>query len=136
MKPAKWTVVEGTKLCYFTKFTLDESRRVRNIFICHPEAVRMVQAWYFVVLIDSTYKTNLYKKVVVRLIGVTPVKKNFNIGLALVEDETKESYAWVLNKLKVMLGSRLPDAFVTDKERSLGLALAEIFPSSRHLLCI
>ena len=67
---------------------------------------------------------------------MTLVKKNFNIGLALVEDETKESYAWVLSKLKVVLGSRLPDAFVTDKERSLGAALAEIFSSSHHLLCI
>ncbi|CAN1240224.1 hypothetical protein LINGRAPRIM_LOCUS2648 [Linum grandiflorum] len=74
----------------------------------------MLRAWYFIVLIDSTYKTSVYKKAVVQLIGVTPVKQ----------------------KLKTLLGERVPNAFVIDKERGLGVALTEVFPDSAHLLCV
>ncbi|CAN1239042.1 hypothetical protein LINGRAPRIM_LOCUS2253 [Linum grandiflorum] len=72
----------------------------------------MLHAWYFVVLIDSTNKTNIYRKPVVQLIGVTLVRK----------------------QLKTILGERVPTAFVADKEQGLGAALLDVFPTSAHML--
>ncbi|CAI0443489.1 unnamed protein product [Linum tenue] len=123
MKPMRWTLIEAQRLDYFVECEFDDERRVSRLFLCHPESIRMLSAWYFVILIDSTYKTNKYKQPLVQLIGVSPVKKNFNIGFALVSDETKETYAWVLMQLKHLLGDRTPDAFVTDKEGGLGVSL-------------
>ncbi|CAN1220647.1 PKS-NRPS hybrid synthetase cheA [Linum grandiflorum] len=134
--PTKWFLGEAKRKNYFTDWEVDEDHHVTNIFIAHPESVRMLRAWYFVVLIDSTYKTNVYKKAVFQLIGVTLVKRNFCIGMALVKDETAEKYVWVLKQLKTLLGERVPNAFVTDKERGLGVALTEVFPDSAHLLCV
>ncbi|CAN0843566.1 PKS-NRPS hybrid synthetase cheA [Linum grandiflorum] len=134
--PTKWFLAQAKELKYFTKFTVDKDYHLSNVFICHPESVRMLHAWYFVVLIDSTYKTNIYRKPVVQLIGVTPVRKNFNIGLAIVTDETTETYTWILQQLKTVLGERVPTAFVTDKEQGLGAALLDVFPTSAHLLCV
>ena len=74
----------------------------------------MAHAWYFVVLIDFTYNTNFYKKVAVQLIGVMPVKK----------------------QVRVVLGSWVPNAFVMDKERGLGVALIELFPFLHHFLYV
>ncbi|CAN1239046.1 hypothetical protein LINGRAPRIM_LOCUS2253, partial [Linum grandiflorum] len=90
--PIKWFLAQATELKYFTKFTVDKDYHLSNVFIFHPESVRMLHAWYFVVLIDSTNKTNIYRKPVVQLIGVTLVRKNFNIGLAMVTDKTIEIY--------------------------------------------
>ncbi|CAI0432752.1 unnamed protein product, partial [Linum tenue] len=93
LKPMRWTLIEAQRLGYFIECEFDDQRRVTRLFLCHPESIRMLLAWYFVVLIDSTYKTNKYKQPLVQLIGVSPVKKNFNIGFALISDETKETYA-------------------------------------------
>ncbi|CAI0450827.1 unnamed protein product, partial [Linum tenue] len=89
MKPMRWTLIEAQRLDYFVECEFDDERRVSRLFLCHPESIRMLSAWYFVILIDSTYTTNKYKQPLVQLIGVSPVKKNFNIGFALVSDETK-----------------------------------------------
>ncbi|CAN1239043.1 hypothetical protein LINGRAPRIM_LOCUS2253 [Linum grandiflorum] len=110
--PIKWFLAQATELKYFTKFTVDKDYHLSNVFIFHPESVRMLHAWYFVVLIDSTNKTNIYRKPVVQLIGVTLVRK----------------------QLKTILGERVPTAFVADKEQGLGAALLDVFPTSAHML--
>ncbi|CAL1381183.1 unnamed protein product [Linum trigynum] len=81
IKPMRWTLIEAQHLGYFVECEYDDERHANRLFFCHPELIRMLSAWYFVILIDSTYKTNKYKQPLVQLIGVTPVKKNFNIGL-------------------------------------------------------
>ena len=96
----------------------------------------MVSSWYFVIIIDSTYNTNAYRKPVIQLVVVTLVRKNFSIGFAFVDNEKTESYVWVLTCLELMLGRRQPTAFVTDKERGLAAALRTVFPKTPHLLCI
>ncbi|CAL1406146.1 unnamed protein product [Linum trigynum] len=93
LSPMQWTFIEAGRLGYFIGVGFDEDRRVTRLFLSHPESIKMLSAWYFVILIDSTYKTNKYKQPLVQLIGVNPVKKNFNIGFTLVSDETKETYA-------------------------------------------
>ncbi|CAN1240012.1 PKS-NRPS hybrid synthetase cheA, partial [Linum grandiflorum] len=132
----EWTLNAVAGLGYFVQCTRDDDNHVVNLLLCHPESIRMVAAWYFVILIDSTYKTNMYRKPMIQVVGVTPVRKNFSIGFALVENETTEMYIWLLEHLKVLLGKQHPDTFVIDKERALGAALAKIFPRSPHLLCV
>ena len=48
------------------------------------------------------------------MIGVTPVKK----------------------QVRVVLGSRVPNAFVMDKDRGLGVSLTELFPFFHHFLYV
>ncbi|CAN1240223.1 hypothetical protein LINGRAPRIM_LOCUS2648 [Linum grandiflorum] len=67
--PTKWFLGEAKRKNYFTDWKVDEGRHITNIFIAHPESVKMLRAWYFIVLIDSTYKTSVYKKAVVQLIA-------------------------------------------------------------------
>ncbi|XP_074313512.1 uncharacterized protein LOC141648686 [Silene latifolia] len=71
--------------------------------MAHPEAVKMFRSYYYVVLIDSTYKTNEYRLPLVEMVGVTPVGKSFVIAYALVTHESEEKYLWVLRKLKALL---------------------------------
>ncbi|CAI0405973.1 unnamed protein product [Linum tenue] len=69
LKPMRWTLIEAQRLGYFIECEFDDQRRVTRLFLCHPESIRMLLAWYFVVLIDSTYKTNKYKQPLVHLRG-------------------------------------------------------------------
>ena len=136
MSSTDWTLRAATRHGYFVQSTEDDNKNLANLFLCHPESAQMLGAWYYVILIDSTYNTNKYRKPVIQLIGVTPVQKNFTIGFALVENEKAETYIWLLNQLRSLLGERKPTAFVTDKERGLAVALRSVFPETPHLLCV
>ena len=136
LDPMEWTLRQATGLGYFVQYLKDDDDSLVHLFLSHPECVQMVSSWYFVIIIDSTYNTNCFRKPVIQLVGVTPVRKNFSIGFALVDNEKTESYVWVLKCLELMLGRRQPTAFVTDKEQGLAAALRIIFPQTPHLLCI
>ncbi|XP_074301245.1 putative protein FAR1-RELATED SEQUENCE 10 [Silene latifolia] len=114
----------------------ETGNRLTHIFIAHPDALKMLHAWPYVVLIDSTYKTNQYGAILVEIIGVTPVGKIFLIAYALVLKEKTENYMWVLERLKAMMNDNVvPNVIVTDHEEGLIAAIPKIFPNSHHLLC-
>ena len=136
MSSTDWTLRAATRHGYFVQSTEDDNKNLANLFLCHTESAQMLEAWYYVILIDSTYNTNKYWLSVIQLIGVTPVQKNFTIGFALVENEKAETYIWLLNQLRSLLGERQPTTFVTDKERGLAVALRTVFPEMPHLLCV
>ena len=60
---------------------------VRDIFWCHPDAVKLCNACNLVFLIDSTYKTNRYRLPLLDFVGVTPTGMTFSAGFAYLEGE-------------------------------------------------
>ncbi|XP_074304814.1 protein FAR1-RELATED SEQUENCE 2-like [Silene latifolia] len=105
--------------------------------MAHLEAVKMFRSYYYVVLINSTYKTNLYGLPLVEMVGVTPVGKTFVIAYALVTHESEDGYRWVLQQLKALLNDVVqPNVIVTDCEQGLLNAILTVFPDSSHLLCL
>ncbi|CAL1396826.1 unnamed protein product [Linum trigynum] len=116
----------------------DSNNVLTNLFFAHPTSIQMLHAWPYVILIDSTYKTNRYSWPWVEIIGVTPVKKNFNIACAIIKQETKETYEWLLRCIKGFLGDTVPNVIVTDKEGGLLASIPVVFPLPHtvHLLCL
>ena len=49
---------------------LKDEEFVRDIFKCHLDAVRLCNAYNLVFLIDSTYKTNRYRLLLLDFVGV------------------------------------------------------------------
>ncbi|CAL1378074.1 unnamed protein product [Linum trigynum] len=135
MTPLEWTFQDARKKGYYVTH-LEDHNELTHLFLAHPESILMLRAWYHVVVIDSTYKTNEYGMPCVEIVGVTLVNLNFNIAGVLVLDETKDTYLWILQHLKHLLGDVIPDAIVSDKEGGLLVIVVEVFPLSRHLLCV
>ncbi|XP_074264021.1 protein FAR-RED IMPAIRED RESPONSE 1-like [Silene latifolia] len=113
------------------------TKKLTHVWFTHPEAVQMFKAWPNIILIDSTYKINMYGLILVQCVGVTPVGKSFLIGCALIENEGTDGYKWVLRRLESLLelGVR-PTVIVTDHERGLIAALPAVFRTSHHFLCL
>ncbi|KAH1215906.1 Protein FAR1-RELATED SEQUENCE 6 [Glycine max] len=76
---------------------------VRDIFWCHPNAVKLCNACNLVFLIDSTYKTNRYRFPLLDFVGVTPTRMIFSAGFAYLEGEcvnnVVESAHWALKRV-------------------------------------
>lgn len=120
---------------YFIEKNSDMNE-LTHVLMSHPEGLRMLRSYPYVVIIDCTYKTNLYDMPLVEIVGITPVGKSFLIAYAIMLDETRESYEWLLEKLKLLLDPGVvPNAIVTDKDMALLGAINRVFSESSHLLC-
>jgi len=69
---------------------------VRDIFWCHPDAVKLVNTCNLVFLIDSTYKTNRYRLPLLDFVGVAPNRMTFSAGFAYLECERLNNVVWAL----------------------------------------
>ncbi|XP_050210045.1 PKS-NRPS hybrid synthetase cheA-like [Mercurialis annua] len=113
-----------------------ETSALTHIFLAHPNSVRLLRDYRWIIGMDSTYKTNKYKMPFFEIIGMTPCNKNFIIAYAIIKDETHESYRWVLERLRLLIDDDVhPTAIVTDRESGLVRPVGEVFPRTSHLLC-
>ncbi|KAH1210180.1 Protein FAR1-RELATED SEQUENCE 5 [Glycine max] len=101
---------------------------VRDIFWCHPDAVKLVNACNLVFLIDSTYKTNRYRLST----GTT-----FSAGFAYLEGERLNNVVWPLEHFRGIFLRRdvLPRVIVTNRDLALMNAVKTVFPECTNFLC-
>ncbi|MCL7028637.1 hypothetical protein MKW94_006152 [Papaver nudicaule] len=137
-KPAMQQVMELlTQYHYVEKHRSDaETGEVRDVFWAHPESTLLAKCFPSVLMVDSTCKTNRFKKPLVHVVGVTSTGKYFTVAFAFMEADTEEHYTWVLTQLKwIYMLTTLPSLFVTDRESALINAIDIVFPKAKRLLC-
>ncbi|XP_021989860.2 PKS-NRPS hybrid synthetase CHGG_01239 [Helianthus annuus] len=109
---------------------------VTEIFFVHPYSITMWRAFPHVMLIDATYKTNLYNMPFVQVVGMTSTGKSFCIAHAVICKERRGNYVWVLERIKSILHEcMMPRVIVTDRELALINACSKVFPNTTRLLC-
>ncbi|KAH1264608.1 Protein FAR1-RELATED SEQUENCE 5 [Glycine max] len=110
---------------------------VRDLFWCHPDAVKLCNACHLVFLIDSTYKTNRYRLPLLDIVGVTPTEMTFSAGFAYLEGERVNNLVWALKRFQGLFlrNDRLPVVIVTDRDLALMNVVKVVFPECKNLLC-
>ncbi|XP_076951508.1 protein FAR1-RELATED SEQUENCE 2-like [Bidens hawaiensis] len=106
----------------FTFYTRENfsTNRTENVFFCHEKSHTMWRAFPDLLLIDTTYNTNMYKWPFVQFVGVTSTSKSFSIVHAVIFREQECNFTWALERLKDMLvDCREPRVIVTDKDQAL-----------------
>ncbi|KAH1239076.1 Protein FAR1-RELATED SEQUENCE 6 [Glycine max] len=74
---------------------------VRDLFWCHPDAVKLCNTCHLVFLIDNTYKTNRYRLPLLDIVGVTPTGMTFSAGFAYLEGERVNNLVWALERFHI-----------------------------------
>ncbi|KAI3870443.1 hypothetical protein MKW92_029674 [Papaver armeniacum] len=122
---------------YVEKHTInEETGKVRDIFWAHPESALLAKCFPSVLMVDSTCKTNRFKKPLIHIVGVTSTGISFTVAFAFIEAETEEHYIWVLTQLKwIYMMNKLPSVFVTNAESALISAIDIVFPGASRILC-
>ncbi|KAH1193258.1 putative protein FAR1-RELATED SEQUENCE 10 [Glycine max] len=110
---------------------------VRDLFWCHPNAVKLCNACHLMFFIDSTYKTNRYRLPLLDFVGVTPTAMTFSVGFAYLEAERVNNIVWALERFRGLFlrNDRLPLVIVTDRDLALMNVVKTVFPESTNLLC-
>ncbi|KAI5658439.1 hypothetical protein M9H77_27232 [Catharanthus roseus] len=107
----------------------EESNVLSDIVVEHPISITMIRTWPYVLIMDTTYKTN----------SMTPTGKNFTVVTAFMCNEQAMTYKCVLQQIKHLYvssamstenGSILNDGepivIITDRESGLMPVIEDI----------
>ncbi|XP_074265670.1 protein FAR1-RELATED SEQUENCE 5-like [Silene latifolia] len=115
--------------------TQEGTHELTDVLFAHPDSLKFLKAYPYVLIADCMYKTNKYKMPLLEVIGVTPVHKNFSVFFAFLQNEQETAYDWAFKCLAKLLDSNKPIVFVTGRETALINAIETHFPSASLLLC-
>ncbi|KAI3802496.1 hypothetical protein L1987_30629 [Smallanthus sonchifolius] len=84
---------------------------------------------------DATFRTDRYDLVFVPFTGIDNHHHNVTFGAALLALETAKSYKWLLETFLTSHGIA-PKVVVTDQDPAMKISIREVFPDTRHRLCM
>ncbi|KAI4323856.1 hypothetical protein L6164_023431 [Bauhinia variegata] len=120
---------------FFVRHTTDDEGCLENLFWCDGHSQFDYECFGEVIAFDTTYKINKYNKPFVMFTGVNHHGNNIIFASALLVDESKDTYIWVLEKLMEVMQDKKPYAVVTDGDKAMRKAIEVVFPDACHRLC-
>ncbi|KAI3887526.1 hypothetical protein MKX03_032035 [Papaver bracteatum] len=134
------TVQQFMHLCeengYFSRKRTDNKGEITELFFANPMFVNLENTFHNFVILDNTYKTNMYDMPLLNVVIHTSTKAVFTVALCFMQFEREGNYVWALERLKELyMYENLPTVFLTDCDQALMNAIKRVFPLSTQLLC-
>lgn len=121
---------------FFYAIDLNEEQRLRNVFWVDAKGRLDYGSFGDVIFFDTTHIKNEYKLPFAPFIGVNHHFHFLLLGCALLSEETKPTYVWLMRAWLRAMGGHAPRVILTDQDKALKEAIAEVFPDSRHCFCL
>nr|DAD37087.1 TPA_asm: hypothetical protein HUJ06_007728 [Nelumbo nucifera] len=128
-----FTCMQEENTNFFYAIDLDDEQRLRNVFWVDPKGRHDYTYFGDIVSFDTTYIKNRYRMPFVPFIGANHHFQPTFFGCALIADETKSTFLWIMRTWLRAMGGVAPKVLVTDQVESMKAAIVEIFPSTHHL---
>ncbi|GAB2292919.1 hypothetical protein Dimus_027147 [Dionaea muscipula] len=125
---------ESPQFYYAVQF--NEEGRATNFFWVDARSISAYRCFGDVVTFDTTYRTNKYDMPFAPFTGVNHHFQTIQFGCALLSDETEETFVWLFNTWLEAMGNCPPVSIITDQDLTMRGAIAKVFPTTRHRLCI
>lgn len=115
-----------------------DTSRLRYLFWSHP-GIKKFYTWNsHVLILDCTYKTNVYDLPLLNIIAMTNMNTVLPIAQCWLPGEKEEDFVWALDQLKCMMesyGISEPSIILTDRALACMNALDVKFPDVPSLVC-
>ncbi|RYQ96911.1 hypothetical protein Ahy_B08g092837 [Arachis hypogaea] len=112
-----------------------QMNNMKDAGISTPHIYAMLANQADVLAFDAIYKKNKYLCSVVVFFGVNHHNQTVVFGSALVTDENKEVYVWLLQQLLAAMKGKTPISVITDGASLMKFAIEAVFLNSHHRLC-
>ena len=89
-----------------------------------------------VVCFDTTYKKNKEGRPFALFVGINHHKQTIIFGVALLYDETFETFMWLFDSFQKTMFGKKPQTILTDQDTTMAKALASQWPETHHRLCV
>ncbi|KAL4275789.1 hypothetical protein AHAS_Ahas20G0142300 [Arachis hypogaea] len=122
-------------LVAIAKYVMNDDRLANLIWI---DRASRVDYQYFgdVLVFDSTYKKNKYKKLVVIFSRSNNHKQTIIFGFRLLLNESVSSYRWMLENLLEIMCSKKSCVVVTNGDKDMIKVVSKVLPDMTHHLCV
>ncbi|XP_058769559.1 protein FAR-RED IMPAIRED RESPONSE 1-like isoform X1 [Vicia villosa] len=117
---------------FFYSIDLNEEQRLRNLFWVDSKSINDYCSFNDAVSFDTTYIKSNDKLPFAPFVGVNHHSQPMLLGCALVANETKPTFVWLLKTWLRAMGGQAPKVIVTDQDKALKEAIEEVFPNARH----
>jgi zinc finger SWIM domain-containing protein 3 len=114
---------------FFYEYDLDDEGRRKHMFWCDSQSHRDYRDYGDVLVFDSTYKMNKYKKPFVPFVGLNNHRRTTVFRCAILSSETEETYVWLLKTFLKAMCQEKPKAVITDADAAMINAISEVFSS-------
>jgi hypothetical protein len=119
---------------YYT-FEVDNEVKVTNLFWREGISLKWYAEYGDCVSFDTTYMTNRYNLPFAPFVGITGHANTCLFACAFLSDETTETFKWVFEKFLDSMGGKQPRSIITDQDKAMKSAIAQVLPDSRHRNC-
>lgn len=127
--------MQAANPAFFYAIQVDNNNCMTNVFWADAKARMAYQYFGDVVTFDTTYKKTKYMMPFATFRGVNNHLQSVTFGCALLMDETKGSYVWLLETWLTAMGGRHPETLVTDRDKAMEGAITRVFPNTSHRFC-
>ncbi|KAM7527857.1 hypothetical protein LguiB_031267 [Lonicera macranthoides] len=117
---------------FFYAIDLNEEQRLRNLFWVDAKSRKDYISFRDVISFDTSYIKSNDKMPFAPLIGVNHHFQSMLLGCALIADESKATFVWLLKTWLRAMGGQAPKVIITDQDGSLKAAIEEVLPNARH----
>ncbi|KAH6828946.1 FRS Related transcription factor family [Perilla frutescens var. hirtella] len=122
--------------CFFYAIDLNEDQRVRNLFWVDAKSRKDYISFNDVVFFDTSYMKSSEKMPIAMFLGVNHHFQPMLLGCALLADETKPTFFWLMKTWLRAMGGQFPKAIISDQDKQLKSAIEEVIPYSRHCFAL
>ncbi|KAK6918045.1 MULE transposase domain [Dillenia turbinata] len=117
---------------FFYAIDLNEEQCLRNLFWVDAKSRNDYVSFSDVVSFDMAYVKGNDKMPFAPFIGVNHHYQSMLLGCALIADETRSAFVWLMKTWLRAMGGRAPKAIITDQNRALKAAVEEVLPNVHH----
>lgn len=121
---------------FFYAIDLNEDQRVRNLFWVDAKSRKDYISFNDVVFFDTSYTKSNEKMPIALFLGVNHHFQPMMLGCALLADETKPTFVWLMKTWLIAMGGQAPKAIISDQDKQLKSAIEEVIPYSRHCFAL
>ncbi|KAG6660517.1 protein FAR-RED IMPAIRED RESPONSE 1-like isoform X1 [Carya illinoinensis] len=117
---------------FFYAMDLNEEQQLRNLFWVDAKSRHDYISFNDVVSFDTSYIKSNDKFPFAPFVGVNHHSQSMLLGCALIADETKTTFVWLMKTWLRAMGGQAPKVLITDQDNALKAAIEEVFLNTRH----
>ncbi|KAJ4979315.1 hypothetical protein NE237_010095 [Protea cynaroides] len=120
---------------FYYAIQLDDDNCMTNVFWADARCRTAYSHFGDAVTFDTMYRPNQYRVPFAPFTGVNHHGQMVLFGCALLLDESEASFVWLFKTWLGAMNSHPPVSIITDQDRAIQTAVAQVFPGTRHRIC-
>ena len=118
-----------------TRLQIDEFGRFMYVFLAFGASVNGFPFMRKVVVVDGTFLNGRYKGTLLTALAQDGNFQIFPIAFAVVDTENDDSWHWFFTQLKLLIPDDEGLAIISDRHRSIGKAIGNVYPLASRGIC-